>query len=83
MLKEKGRVNEKTSKGGVGMGNNLKMLRERAGITQQEAADKIGVKQSTVAMWETKKCSPRAGLFEKIAEVYGCEIADIFAEESA
>lgn len=60
------------------MGNLLKQSRLRAGLTQKIAADRIGVKQSTVAMWETGKCFPRASLFEKIAEVYGCKIVDFF-----
>ena len=64
------------------MGNNLKMLRERAGLTQAEAAKKLGLGVSTIAMWETGRRNPRVPLFAKIAEVYGCEIADIFAEES-
>lgn len=64
------------------MGNNLKILRERAGLTQAEAAEHLGVGQSAISMWECGSSSPRGDMFVKIAKVYGCEIADIFAEES-
>ena len=60
------------------MGRLLRQCRERAGLTQQVAADRIGVGQSTIAMWETGESLPRTGLLKKIAEVYGCEVADFF-----
>ncbi len=56
----------------------LKALRKKAGLTQHEAAKKLGVSQSTIAMWEVGANAPRAGLFQKIAEVYSCTVAEIF-----
>ena len=64
------------------MGESMRRLRKDAGLTQQEAADRIGVGQSTVAMWETGNCLPRMNLLKKIAEVYGCKMADLLDEEN-
>ena len=33
--------------------NGIKIMRERAGITQKKLADEMGIVQSTVAMWES------------------------------
>ena len=63
------------------MSLNLKALRNKAGLTQRQAANRIGVSVSTVGMWEIGATSPRAGLFPKIAEIYGCTMAALFGEE--
>lgn len=59
----------------------LKELRKAAGITQTELADKVGVKQSTIAMLETgKNKSPRINVTKKICKVLGCTMDELFAE---
>ena len=40
--------------------NGIKIMRERAGITQKKLADEMGIVQSTVAMWESGENVPRA-----------------------
>ena len=62
------------------MGNTLRALRKKAGLTQAEAAKKMGLGVSTIAMWETGRRKPRIPLFSVIVKVYGCEIADLFSE---
>lgn len=59
------------------MGTNLKRLRKRANLTQSDAAEMIGVSQSTIAMWETEQCMPRMKMLNKIAEIYKCSVSDI------
>ena len=39
-------------------GQEIKKLRKRLGMTQQELADKIGVDRVTVARWETEQKKP-------------------------
>lgn len=60
------------------MKEQLKSLREAAKLTQKEAAELLGVGQSAVSMWETGESKPKTDIITKIAEVYGCNIADIF-----
>lgn len=43
----------------VSLGKVLKELRKKNGLTQQEAAEKLGIKsKSTISMWETGKTTP-------------------------
>jgi DNA-binding XRE family transcriptional regulator len=59
------------------MGNNLKKLRKKANLTQSAAAEILGVRQSTIAMWETGQCMPRMKMLNKIADTYKCDVSDI------
>lgn len=51
--------------------------RENAGLTQYEVADKLGVDQSTVSLWETGKTMPRAATLVKLAGLYCCTVDDL------
>lgn len=53
--------------------------REKAGMTQTDAAKEIGVDQSAVSLWETGKTAPRAGLLPKIAKLYGCTVDELLS----
>ena len=52
-------------------------LRKKAGLTQRELAEAVGIKRSTVTKWETEGCIPRVKLFPKIAKVLNCKISEI------
>lgn len=56
-------------------------MRKSAGLTQASAAEKIGVTEASVCMWETGKTLPRASLLPKVAEVYGCSIDDLYRDD--
>ena len=43
----------------------LKYLREKAGMTQIELADKLGVDRSSVAKWECGDTNPRTTMKPK------------------
>ena len=60
---------------------SFKGARERAFLTQEEAAEKIGVKQVNIHAWEVGKWMPRASMLPKVAAVYGCTIDDLFKPE--
>lgn len=53
--------------------------REKAGLTQREVAEKIGVDQSAVSFWETGKTAPRAALLKKLSELYGCTVDELLS----
>ena len=57
------------------------LAREKAGITQREVAEEIGVDQSAVSLWETGKTLPRASLLVKLAKLYGCTVDDLLKED--
>ena len=51
--------------------------RKRAGLTQQELADALGVTQAAVANWETGRRCPPVKTLLRLAEALGCTIADL------
>lgn len=59
----------------------FKDARERASLTQEEAAERIGVSQVCIHAWETGKWLPRAAMLPKVAEVYHCTADDLFKPE--
>lgn len=64
------------------MNQKLKRLRILAGLTHKEAAAKIGVTPSNISHWEHERTFPRANRLRKIADAYGCTIADLLGDES-
>lgn len=46
---------------------NLKMLRERHGLTQSELAERIGTTQQTIARWENGKAEPSLAALRDLA----------------
>jgi len=57
---------------------NLKTLREKVGLTQKQVADKLGITQPTVAIWEMEGSAPRIDKLPKLAKILGCSIDDLF-----
>lgn len=55
----------------------LKERREAIGLTQVEAAKAVGVDQSQISMYESGAYKPKTLAAVKLAELYGCTIAEI------
>lgn len=51
----------------MSLARRLKDARIAAGLSQKDLAARLGVSQSTVALWETAKTAPRRGLMPKLA----------------
>ncbi|MBE6598735.1 MAG: helix-turn-helix transcriptional regulator [Ruminococcaceae bacterium] len=64
------------------MKNKIKECREKKGIRQTEFANRLGVSQSAVAMWETGHNLPRAELLPKMAEVLHCTVDELLGREN-
>ena len=67
------------------MKDHLKELRESVKLTQKQVADKIGVTQQAVAMWENGSSKPRTALLPKLADILGCTVDELLrgGEEDA
>lgn len=52
------------------IGRRLKAARERAGLTQEDAADHMGVRRSTVANWEAARHLPSLVQFRQLLTLY-------------
>lgn len=51
--------------------NNIKMYRERVGLTQRQLSERLGVDPSTVAYWETGKSAPNADTLVQLCDIFG------------
>ena len=60
------------------MHNTLRVLRERAGLSQQECADALGVTRQTVISIEKGHFDPRLSLAFRIAAVFDRPVDEIF-----
>jgi transcriptional regulator with XRE-family HTH domain len=62
------------------LGGVLQAARGRAGLTQREAAARIGVSANTLARWERGEQTPRGTARERALEVYGLTEAPVTRE---
>ena len=53
--------------------DDLKVLRWRKCLTQQELASRVGVSYRTIVQWENSTTQPRRGHIPKLAEVLGID----------
>ncbi len=60
----------------------LKALRINAEMSQQEAAEKLGVTEKTLQNWENYVTYPNAVQLVSICNLYGCELDDIFLPDA-
>lgn len=58
----------------------IKNLREKAGYTQTELAKMMGLRQSTIAMWETGRTKPKVDNLIKLCKILNCSIEKILKE---
>ena len=56
--------------------NNLKEVREKANLTQEQLANLINVDRSTITKWETGEAAPRSDKLPMLAKVLDCRIDD-------
>lgn len=57
---------------------SLKAARVNADLTQVEAAKRIGIDKKTLINWEKSKTYPNFLQIQKVCDVYGVTIDDIF-----
>ncbi|MFF0509210.1 helix-turn-helix transcriptional regulator, partial [Streptomyces fimicarius] len=55
----------------------IRALREQAGLTPQELADRVGVTYRVVAYWEEGRYVPEAKNVRRLADALGCATADL------
>lgn len=55
---------------------NLKYCRKKAGLTQQQLADELGVTLTTIRSWESKKTAMPVPSTKRVAKYFGLNYAD-------
>lgn len=63
------------------MGNRIKELRAKLGLTQEELANRVGVRRETIVFLEAGRYNPSLKLAHDIAKTLGEKIDDIFSFE--
>lgn len=57
--------------------NNLRDLRKKTGLKQQELATRLHVSQQAIAKWENGKAEPNISTLQDIASVLNCTVNDL------
>ncbi|TZF83629.1 helix-turn-helix domain-containing protein [Pedobacter sp. BS3] len=60
---------------------NLKYLRKKQGLTQQQFADKMDIKRSLVGAYEEDRAEPRYELLKKFADFYDLSMDELVNEK--
>ncbi|GAB2690136.1 hypothetical protein GCM10027037_11320 [Mucilaginibacter koreensis] len=60
--------------------SNIKFLRKKKGLTQQQFADTIGIKRSLVGAYEEDRADPKYDLLKKIALFFEVSVDDFINE---
>lgn len=64
----------------MGIRENIKILRDRYDLTQQDLADIAGVTNKAVSAWESGLSEPRIGAIERIANKFNLKKSNIIEE---
>ncbi|RSJ76472.1 Antitoxin HipB [Streptococcus cristatus] len=57
---------------------NLKSVRESRGMTQQELADRIGMRRETILHLENNRYNPSLEMALKITQVFDLRVEELF-----
>ena len=60
------------------MQNRIKELRAKHHLTQQQFAEKVGVRRETIVFLEMGKYNPSLKLAWQIAQLFQCPIEEVF-----
>ena len=65
----------------IKISENITVLRKRAGITQEELAQKLNVSNQAVSKWEAGKCCPDIELLPELASLFEISIDELLLGE--
>ena len=60
------------------LGKKIKQLRFKAGLTQEQLAEKLGIGAQSVSKWENAAAMPDITTLPLLAEIFGVSIDDLF-----
>ena len=61
--------------------NNVKRMRKVSGYTQENVAGFLCIGRSAYANYETGEREIPLSVMEKLADLYGCELLDLYTED--
>lgn len=60
---------------------SMKAMRVNAKLSQEQAAEALGITKRTLQNWENYETFPTAIQFSQLCNAYGCTMDDIFLPE--
>ena len=63
------------------LAEKLKLMRKKAGLTQKEVADKLGITYQSYGQYERGLRNPKYTSIEKIASALNCDISEILTQD--
>ena len=60
-----------------GLPEQLRLSREKSGLTQVQASERSGVPQTNISIFERGTRTPTLATLYKLADAYGVEVADL------
>lgn len=65
----------------MSFGDSLRKIREEKNLSQQEFADKLGVAQSTIGMWESGKRTPKIDELNRLAMILKITVSRLLGQK--
>ena len=66
----------------MSIGDNLRVIRAKRGVSQLEAADFLGIDRKTYVSWEANEAEIKSSHIPKLAELFNVKIEDLFREKA-
>ena len=66
----------------MSIGESIRNLRKKAGFTQKQLAEKVGVNEVTIRSYEAEKYNPKINTLTKLCVALDCKITDLIDEDS-
>ena len=67
--------------GTIKISENITLLRKKAGITQEDFANKLNVSNQAVSKWESGKCCPDIELLPELSSLFEISIDELLLGE--
>ena len=61
----------------MNLGNNLFNARKKAGFSQEEVAEKLGISRQTISKWETNETIPNIYESKQLAQLYNLSLDEL------
>ena len=65
----------------VNLNENIRVLRKRLSLTQDQFAQQLGIKRSLIGAYEEGRAEPKLELLQKMAEVFSISVDDLIGKE--
>lgn len=65
----------------VKLNENIRVLRKRLSLTQDQFAQQLGIKRSLIGAYEEGRAEPKLELLQKMAEVFSISVDDLIGKE--